>query len=200
MAKHCTTVIAVVLFCLFTLSIAGDATENDESTTQVSLPLSEPVALRLPSDPVNTETESNSAVVASSVPLTKIRFRPINRRFRVRSGHPCRHHFKFYPKMRVNGEVPYGNDMVVSTGEKIDFQEPVVRVDGRRIPGRWVRMHHRHHHDEDSDSDDEDDDRLKKLVLKHSEYKLRQHFRTGEEKRKNCGFMKRVRKFLDRYF
>ncbi|KAL8521248.1 hypothetical protein ACS0TY_011692 [Phlomoides rotata] len=202
-SRTSTTIIAVALFCLFALSFAGDATEKDESTTQVSLPLSEAAAnpaLRLPTDPVNTETESNSAVVASSMPLTKTRFRPVNRRFRVRSGHPCRHHFKFYPTTRVNGEVPYGNDMLVSTGEKSDFQEPILHGEGRRIRGRWVRMHHHHHHDEDSDSDDEDDDRLKKIVLQRYEKNSRKHFRSEEEKKKNGGFMKIVRKFLDHYF
>ncbi|KAI3468622.1 hypothetical protein Pfo_025285 [Paulownia fortunei] len=234
MAKSCATIIA--LFCLFTLSLAHTAPEHDEVTTQVSLPLSEASPmLRLPSGPVNTETESNSTVVTTvpltklntetesnaavvtSAPLIKSTFRPVNRRFHVRSKHPCRHHVKVQPTMGENEVIPYGNDMIVSSGENSDFEDPVLHGEGRSVPGRWVRLHHHHHDDEDSDSDeDEDEDQVKKIVFKRYDHnsfdrekelkvlkKLRKHFRHQngeEEKKKKGGFMKRVRKFLDQYF
>ncbi|KAK4389188.1 hypothetical protein Sango_2255800 [Sesamum angolense] len=214
MAKFYAAVIA--LFCLFTLSLARTSPENDDVTTQVSLPLAEPRPVdRLPSEPVKTETESNS-VVATSVPLTKITFRPINRRFRVGSKRPCRHHFRIYPTLREIDEIPFGDDMIVPSGENSDFENPVLHGEGPRIRRRWVKLHHHHHHDEDSDSDDDEDDEGIKKIFKRYDYdrfnrekelkvlkKMRKHFRLQHEEKereKRSGFMKRVRKFLDHYF
>lgn len=222
MAKFRTTIIAAAILCFFTVSLARTTPANDDAaaTTQVALPLpSADPALRLPTETdakANAETDPNSAVV-SAVPLTEITFRPVNRRFHLRSKRPCRHHFKFYPTTRENEEISYGNDMILSSGENSDFEQPIVRGGGKRIPGRWMRMHHHHrlrgHHDDDSDSDDEEEeDRVKKVVFKRYDYdrfdrekklkKLRKHFRVRNEeaeKKKKGGFMIRVRKFLDHY-
>ena len=120
--------------------------------------------------------------------------------------------------MREKEEISYGNDMIRSSGENSDFEQPIVRGGGKRIPGRWMRMHHHHHHlrhhgeDSDSDSDDEEED-VKKVVFKRYNFdrfdreknlsKLRKRFRVHnhneEEKKKKGGFMRGVRKFLDNY-
>lgn len=226
MAKFRTAILAAALFCLFTVSLARAPPKIDASAAQVALPLSDadadPVALRLPTEAdakANTETDPNLAVV-SAVPLTEVAFRPVNRRFHVKR--PCRHHFKFYPTMRESEPIPYGNDMILASGENSDFEQPIARAGGKRIPGRWMRTHHRHHHlrhrrgeDTDSDSDnEEEEDRVKKVVFKRYDYDrfdrekklklLRQHFRFANEKKKEetpkRGFMKGVRKFLDNYF
>ncbi|XP_057969269.1 uncharacterized protein LOC131158425 [Malania oleifera] len=118
------------------------------------------------------ESETDLTDTVTSVPLTLINFRPINRRpmrpmpFRpfhpLRIGHRCRHHH-FNPHMTrfpVFREVPYGDDMLTS-GE--EFEPVEYRGDnGQRIPARRVRFphsrpafphphhhHHHHHHDED---------------------------------------------------
>ncbi|KAH6783402.1 hypothetical protein C2S52_008361 [Perilla frutescens var. hirtella] len=228
MAKFRTAIIAAALFCLFTVSLARAPPKIDESatTTDVALPLPDAdPALRLPSEPINTQTEAKanaeadpSSAVISAVPLTEITFRPINRRFHLRSKRPCRHQFKFYPTMKENEEISYGNDMILSSGENSDFELPIARGGGKRIPGRWMRTHHHHHHhlryhDEDSDSDSDDEEDVKKVVFKRYGYdrfdrekklnKLRKHFRVHneeEEKKKKGGFMRGVRKFLDHYF
>lgn len=229
MAKFRTAIFAAALLCFFTVSLARSTPASDDSsaaavTTQVALPLSSAdPALRLPADTdakANTETDPNSAVV-TAVPLTEITFRPVNRRFHLRSKRPCRHHFKFYPTVRENEEISYGNDMILSSGENSDFEQPIARGAGKRIPGRWMRMHHHHrlrrHRDEDSDvdsdsEDEEEEDRVKKVVFKRYDYdrfdrekklkKLRKHFRVRNEEpeqKKKGGFMIRVRKFLDHY-
>ncbi|KAL7122852.1 hypothetical protein ACP275_01G069900 [Erythranthe tilingii] len=197
--KICAALIA--LFCLITLSIAADLPpENDESTTQVSLPL--------------TEAERDSAVV-NLPPLTRmITLRPVNRRFDVRSKHPCRgrRHSRFYHAVmrRENEEqTPYGDDMLVSSGENSDFVDLQLNTDDRRFPLRSMHHHHDHHHhdedsDSDSDSDDEDDhgDRINKKmkVLKKWKNHFGHHNTDADPEKKESGFMKRVRKFLDHYF
>ncbi|KAK6158364.1 hypothetical protein DH2020_005678 [Rehmannia glutinosa] len=196
MAKPCATIIA--LFCLFTLSIAAHTPpENDEATTKASLPLTHP----------NPNLHLSS--VDLSVPLTTT-FRTVNRRFPVRSKHPCRHHLKIHPTMMEKEEIPYGNDMIVSSGENSDFEEPVLHDGGRRIRRRWGRLHHYHHHHDGEDSDSDDEDRIKKIVFKRFDrenefrvLKKLKHFRIQNaegEKKKNSGVMKRVGKFLDHYF
>ncbi|KAG8375089.1 hypothetical protein BUALT_Bualt10G0064100 [Buddleja alternifolia] len=208
---------AVALLCLFTLSVARTPSENEDVTTAISLPISESTAaVRVRSEAANAETESDSA----AVPLTRITFRPINRRFDVRSKRPCRHHSRFNnPRMK---EIPYGNDMIVASGENSDFEDPVIHGGGRRTSGWWVRLHHHHHRhrdeDSDSDSDNEDDDRKKKMVFKRYDHgrfdtekqlkalkEMRKRFRHESEEeeekhKKGTGFMRRVRKFLDNYF
>lgn len=230
MAQFRTATIAAALFCLFAVSLSRAPPQIDESAAttlaQLSLPLSDAdLALRLPSELVNTEADAKATAevdsdpdIVTSVPMTELTFRPINRRFHVRSKRPCRHHFKFYHTMRENEAIPYGNDMILPSGENSDFEEPIVRGGGNRIPGRWMRLHHHHHHlrhrrDEETDSDNEEDvGRMKKVVLKRDNFdrfdrekklkKLREQFRVQkeeEEKSKKSGFMKGVRKFLDHY-
>ncbi|PIN21012.1 hypothetical protein CDL12_06295 [Handroanthus impetiginosus] len=210
MAKFAAAIIA--LFCLFTLSLARSPAENDESTTAVSFPLSETRPMLR--EAANAESESKSAAVTSA-PLTKITIRPVNRRFRVGSKDPCRHHFRFYSTLRGNEEIPFGNDMILSSGENGDFVNPALRGEGQPINGR-VRLHHHHHHheDEDSDSDDEEEhDRIKKAVFNRFDFnrfdrekklkglkKMRKHFRLQNEEEKEEGFMRRVRKFFDDFF
>ncbi|EYU23370.1 hypothetical protein ABFS82_01G063500 [Erythranthe guttata] len=194
--KICAALIA--LFCLITLSIAADLPpENDESTAQVSLPL--------------TEAERDSAVV-NLPPLTRmVTLRPVNRRFDVRSKHPCRgrrHSRVYHALMRRENEeqIPYGDDMLVSSGENSDFVDNLqLNSDDRRFPLNSMHHHHHHHHeDSDSDSDDEDDhgERINKKMKVLNKWK--NHFehqnRDADPEKKESGFMKRVRKFLDHYF
>lgn len=196
---------AIALLCLFTLSIAAQTSpENDGATTQVALPDSDDKSvIRLPTDPSNAEADKTTAVVESSVsvPLTKITFHAVNRRFPIGSKKGC-HHSKVSPTENEHKVISYGNDMLVASGESSDFQNPVVYGEDRSIHHRWARMHHhrRHHnHDEDSDSDsdsdNEEDQKEKPFVLK------RYHF-DGEEKglKKKACFFKRLRKFLGHYF
>ncbi|KAL1552026.1 hypothetical protein AAHA92_12874 [Salvia divinorum] len=226
MAKFRTIIAAAAaLFCLFTVSLARPPpriTADTSATTSAAFPLSDAdPSLLLPSEPIkaNTETDPNFAVV-SAVPLTEITFRPVNRRFHVKR--PCRgrhHHFKFYPTMRESEPIPYGNDMILASGENSDFEQPIFRSGGKRIPGRWtrVRNHHlrqRHRRGEDSDSEEEEEeDRVvKRAAFKRYDYdrfdrekrmkKLRQRLRVGNERKEAemPGFMKGVRKFLTNYF
>ncbi|KAG6391068.1 hypothetical protein SASPL_148816 [Salvia splendens] len=294
MTKFRTAIIAAALFCLFTISLARSPPDLTITTAQVALPLrDDDPALRLSSEPINTdadaktnpETDPNFSV-ASSAPMTRITFRPINRLFLKR---PCRHHFKFYPTMRDNHQISLGNDMLIASGENTDikqpavmdnhqislgndmliatdlkqptvrdnnqislendmliatdfkqptvrdnrqislgndmlivsgkntdFKQPAVRGGGKRIPGRWIRMH-RHHlrrRSEDTNNDNEEEvDRGKRVVFKHYDYDrfdrekklkiLKQRFilrNEKEEKTKKSPFFKGVRKFLNNYF
>ncbi|CDP12144.1 unnamed protein product [Coffea canephora] len=195
--------------------------------------------LHLPSDRVNDDvSRSNQPAVdipesvsisVGSIPLRVSTFRPINRHFPISSSfrfRNCRHHHQHHhdrPFFKPIGQqqqqhvkVPYGNDMILSTGESNEL-DPFIFHHGRmrRIPAKLVKFHH-HHHD---DHHEEDDDGFSKFVSKHShrfgEEKFKKHLRHHEEeedednreemkervgKREEEGsFMKRIRKFLDRF-
>lgn len=198
--------------------------------------------LHLPSDSVNDDlSRSNQPAVdndipesesisAGSIPLRVATFRPINRHFPISSTfrfRNCRHrhhhhdHPFFMPfrgqRQQEHVRVPYGNDMILSTGESNEF-DPFIFHHGRmrRIPAKWIKFHHHHHHD---DHHEEDDDGFSKFVSKHrhrfGEEKFKKHLRHHEEeedediheemkkrgrKREEAGsFMERIRKFLDHF-
>ncbi|XP_009628593.1 uncharacterized protein [Nicotiana tomentosiformis] len=159
-----------VLFLLFTLSFARiPVSQPENDVTHLKLPSENDVIrpehpntlpefddsapiLSLPKSADNEETHS-----VHSMPLTLVKFRPINRRFRLRSNLPlrlCRHHFHHrYPVSRR--QIPYGNDMILSSGKNIDFDKFVYRVGVREIPADQVNFPHYHHDDEDDDHKEE---------------------------------------------
>ncbi|KAJ8768586.1 hypothetical protein K2173_022705 [Erythroxylum novogranatense] len=132
---------------------------------------------------------------AQSVPLTIVGFRPINRRFPRRPsiqlprGHRCRHFRRF------NGrEIPYGNDMILSTTARHDdgvdqvhqiqprwarFQHdtPKFAYISRMNRMRWPREHRRHHVD-----GEEEELELKKM-----------------HKHKDGFFLRKLRKFFNHF-
>ncbi|XP_073313247.1 uncharacterized protein [Primulina huaijiensis] len=225
------SVTTAVLFCFFTLSLALttlNTPEDDDVATAVSTPLPDASPATTSDQSVPVNADDNPLSLSTALPLTKISLRPFYRLF---SKFPCHHRHKFYKDDPMRPlEIPYGNDMLVSSGENSEFQDPKA-LHG----GSWQQVklhhhqhhqhhHHHHHHDEssdsesDSDSDDEDeDDRIKKMVLKRRHFggfdaekklkilkKLFRHENAEEEehhhKKERDGFMIRVRKFFDHYF
>ncbi|KAL2551114.1 uncharacterized protein Fot_12644 [Forsythia ovata] len=214
-------------FFLFAVALARaplKSLDKDDVTTSESLPLTDessviriPTAEILNAGEINQPVEPDSLIV-HTVPLdfSTARFRPINRRFYLRTKYPvrnCRHHYHqnrddFFKMKRV--EIPYGDDMIVSSGENSDFEEPPTFRGVRRVPGRWARLHHQHQHE--NDDEDNDNNGATRIVLKRKifnridrEKKWKKHFRENEiagdhKKVKHGGLMKRVRKFLDNYF
>ncbi|CAA0820462.1 Unknown protein [Striga hermonthica] len=179
MSKSCATVVA--LFCLFALSFSDHAPSvEDEASTQVAV-------YKVPD---NTEKQFNTLDV-SSVPLPKFPFRAVNRRFPVRSSRPCAHGRR---ERKENEQISYGNDMIFSSGENSDFQEPVLYSRGRRISCR-----HYYH----GGREGEDRHRVNQIVLDGETEievlkKLGEHLRLqrGEKEMKGeSGFMRGVRKF-----
>ncbi|CAI9772085.1 unnamed protein product [Fraxinus pennsylvanica] len=231
MAKFYAT--AAVLFILFTLTLARSPLkplEKDGDITSESQSLSlddESSVIHVPISKILNAGESNhpiepDSLTVHSVPLdlATSRFRPINRRFYSRTKYPvhnCRHHyhlnrddfFKMNSKERRERlEIPYGDDMLVSSGENSDFEEPPTSRGVRRIPGRWVRLHHQH-----QNQNDDEDGRVTRIVFKRKnvdrlnrEKKWKKHFggenerAKDEKKTKSNGLMKSMRKFLDLYF
>ncbi|XP_055819590.1 uncharacterized protein LOC129888663 [Solanum dulcamara] len=185
-----------VLFLFFTLSIARTPlTQPENDVTHLKLPSENDVILpELPhtlpeSDDsavnVNIPSKSDHEDTRSvhSVPLTLVRFRPINRRFRFRSSLPFRlcHHLK----PGSQRQIPFGNDMILPSKRNIDFDKFVYRIGVRQIPSDrfsfrrhqyndkkiWKFLydrekfggmklkdqlpHHHHHHDDNEDNDHE---------------------------------------------
>lgn len=234
MAKFYAT--AAVLFFLFTLIVARSPLkplEKDDDTTSKSQSLPadhESSVIRIPTAEILNADKNNhriepDSLIVHSVPLdlATARFRPINRRFYSRTKHPvhnCRHHYHlnrddFFKGNSVERkerlEVPYGDDMLVSSGENSDFEEPPTFRGVRRIPSRWMRLHHHHQHQHQDD--DDDDDSVTRIMLKrkivdrlNGENKWKKHFggenekAKDEKKMKSNSLMKSMRKFLDRYF
>ncbi|GER57553.1 gamma interferon responsive lysosomal thiol reductase family protein [Striga asiatica] len=190
MSKSCAT--AVALFCLFAISLADHAPLVEaEASTLVTV-------YKVPD---NTEKQFNTLDV-SSVPLPKFPFRAVNRRFPVRSRRPCAHGRR---ERKENEQISYGNDMIFSSGENSDFEEPVVYGGGKRISGRWLGPHHHHYH---GGRDGEDRHQVNQIVFDGETEievlkKLGKHLRLqrGEKEMKGeSGFMRRVRKFLKPFF
>lgn len=230
------TVTLTILLLLLTVSqarIPSDLLESD--VIERELPNSRPdpdvsSILRLPSDSVNDESHSNEPagnmpeseqITVTSVPLSFVRFRPINRHFPIRSTRfrfrNCRRRqdqpfFKpIRPQLQQHRvEIPYRNDIILATGENSDFDshpgfDPVMLRHGRfrRIPARGARFHDRR---------DDHEHVFPESVTKHRQrfgkekFKKHLHRRDDEEKKREeegrkekGGFVKRIRKFLDHY-
>lgn len=189
-----------LLFLLFTLSAARSPLSKPENDVTVS-ELSDSVtksdagdAIRLPSESNHQETDAVEAetksVVAEVMPLNLVRFRPINRRFGIRSALPsrrCHHRFRngHQPKMlmRSGVQIPYGNDMIL-------LGDATLHSHVRQVPPEWMPFLHRHGHFRHR-SDGEQ---------KLSKYESKRYHRFDREKvEKNYGFGKRIRKFLKQY-
>ncbi|XP_006352252.1 uncharacterized protein [Solanum tuberosum] len=185
-----------VLFLFFNLSLARTPfTQPENDVTHLKLPSENDVVIpELPhtlpesdgsAPAVNIPSKSDHEDTRSvhSVPVTLVRFRPINRRFRLRSSLPFRlcHHLK----PGSQRQIPFGNDMILPSKRNIDFEKFVNRIGVRQIPSDpfsfrhhryndkkiWKFLydrenfgemklkdqlpHHHHHHDENEDNDHE---------------------------------------------
>ncbi|OIT19404.1 PREDICTED: uncharacterized protein LOC109221482 [Nicotiana attenuata] len=155
-----------VLFLLFTLTLARTPlTQPENDATHLKLPSENDVIrpehpntlpefgdsasiLSLPRNSVDEETHS-----VHPMPLTLVKFRPINRRFRLRSNLPfrlCRHYFHHRNHVSRH-QIPYGNDMILSSRKNIDFDKFVYRVGVREIPADRINFPHYHLNDEVDD-------------------------------------------------
>ncbi|KAL3499234.1 hypothetical protein ACH5RR_038327 [Cinchona calisaya] len=255
MAKLSVTVAVSVTVLLFSLIVSQARIPSNTPEDDVinrELPQSSPDSditsfLRLPSHTVSDESPStelagdipeSEPISVRSTPLSVVRFHPINGHFPIRSRFPfrrnCHHHhhflhhdrpfFKPIIKQHVE-QIPFGNDMILSTNENNNEFDPLMfhhrRV--RRIPATWVKFHR--HHDDDDDRADVEDDGFSKYVLKHShrfgKEKFKKHLHhhdrddkedeekmvnyeemmknREEKKEENSGFVNRIRKFLNHF-
>ncbi|KAF3628374.1 putative WRKY transcription factor 53-like [Capsicum annuum] len=140
-----------------------------------------------------------------SVPVNLVRFRPINRRFRLRSKLPfrlCNH-----MKAESRRQIPFGNDMILSSKRNIDFDKFVYRIGFgvSQIPSdrfnlrprmfndmkiwkflddreKFVEMKLKHHHDQDNDHQQmkiskflEDREKFGEMKLKHHHHHHHDH-------------------------
>ncbi|XP_059308929.1 uncharacterized protein LOC132060073 isoform X1 [Lycium ferocissimum] len=160
-----------ILFLFFTLSLAR---------TPLTEPENDVTHLKLPSENDVIRTEHH-------VPLTLVRFRPINRRFRLQSNLPfrlCRHHRNPVFKHQI----PYGNnDMILSSKKNnIDFDKFVYRIGVQQIPSDRFNFHHQRHHYDDHKEKKiwkflEDREMLRKMKLKDQSPHHHHHHDDDEE-------------------
>lgn len=148
----------VVLFLFFTLSLARTpSTHPENDVTHLKLPSEEDVNLpelphtlpesddSTPTSNLPTKSDHEETRSAHPVPLTLVRFRPINRRFRLRYSVPFRlcHHLKTGSQRQI----PFGNDMIVPSKRNIDFDKLGYRVGVRQIPSDRFSFRHLQHND-----------------------------------------------------
>ncbi|GMI76413.1 hypothetical protein HRI_001310600 [Hibiscus trionum] len=196
-----------VLLLLFTFSharfitaesdpdVTPDETHTDlpESTTTIFLPSQIP-----DSDPPkllefkhDDASETDSGV--GSVPLTKIRFHPVNRRFPgrplfpFRHKHNCRFHKRFHQKRLIS----YGNDMILSDERSFD---PESRGVVPQIEARWGGFHDHHHHEHEHEHKYEDEHDHEDKHRHHRRH--HKHHQHGEEEEHEGGFMEKFRRFF----
>lgn len=144
-------------------------------------------------------------------PANYFRIRPINRHFRVKPSlfriHRCRHHHMNQASQN-NHQVPYGNDMILTRDDMIlagqsreRFDPSTLHISTHSDPEKRPMIHHHHHHDED-----------KNMIMPRRpfrQYIARQKLKKKVEEeiqkrkevdaRKQGGFMKSFRKFLNQF-
>ncbi|KAL8154657.1 hypothetical protein AgCh_000126 [Apium graveolens] len=143
-------------------------------------------------------------------PSNYFRIRPINRHFRVRPSlfriHRCSHHHMNHANQN-NQQIPYGNDMVLTRDDMVlagqtkeRFDPSTLHISSHSDQEKRPMTHHRHHHDED-----------KNMMMRRPfrQYIARQKLkkkveeeiqkRKEMEARKQGGFMKSFRKFLNQF-
>lgn len=193
-----TAVLFTVIFLLFTFSYARFITvepEHDVTTKETDPDLTESdpkttTSIRLPGEGPGFEPAkvvdfkhvdgdaSKTELDVDSIPLTTIRFHPVNRHFPrrplipFRHKHDCRFHNRFRPlnpRFQQKRYISYGNDMILSD-ERPRF-DPESSGVVRQIQARWARfpddlkehvdfmkLHdHEHEHDHDHDHENEHD-------------------------------------------
>nr|GLL29156.1 uncharacterized protein LOC107794690 [Ipomoea trifida] len=197
-----------ILFLLFTISVARSPLtkpENDVTVNQLSDSVTKSDAgdaIRLPSESNREETDAieaeTKAIVAEVTPLNLVRFRPVNRRFRFRSTLPfrrCHHRFgnghKHRLVVRSGGQIPYGDDMILSSPKTQNLGDVTIHSDVRQVPPELIPFLHRHGHYRHRGDGEE---KLAKYASK------RYHRSESSDREKNYSFGKRIRKFLKQYF
>lgn len=194
-----------VLFLFFTLSLARDVThlklpsENDVIRPELpnTLPESEDsvTTVSLPSKSDDEETRS-----VHPVPLTLVRFRPINRRFPLRSNLPfrlCHHHFH-HLKPGSRRQIPFGNDMILSSKRNIDFDKFVYRVGVRQIPSDRFNFHHDHYDDKQIWKFLYDRERFGEMKLEDQSPHHHHHHHHDANHEDDDHEQKKISEFLDR--
>lgn len=144
-------------------------------------------------------------------PSNYFRIRPINRHFHVKPSlfriHRCRHHHMNHAYQNHH-QVPYGNDMILTKDDMIlagqtkeQFDPSTLHISTHSDPAKRPMIHHHHHHH------DED----KNMMMRHPfrQYIARQKLKKKVEEeiqkrkemdaRKQGGFMKSFRKFLNQF-
>ncbi|KAB2017117.1 hypothetical protein ES319_D08G139200v1 [Gossypium barbadense] len=179
-------------FLLFTFSHARFITsesQHDVTPEKSESEFDPESAILLPSEKPHFEPpkfldfkHDDDASGVASVPLTRIRFNPVNRHFPrrplnpFRHKHNCRFHKRFRllnPRFHQKRFISYGNDMILSNERSFD---PESRGVVRQIEASWGSFdddgteskhhvgfmkpdHHDHeHHDEDHDHEHHDED------------------------------------------
>ncbi|KAL9319653.1 hypothetical protein ACSQ67_011492 [Phaseolus vulgaris] len=169
------TVFLSFLF-LLTLTLAHDL----QNPFPEPKPQSEP--LNSPEPKTQDGTVSFTVATIDPVPLTFLRFRPINRHFHhvhpsalplsLRSGHRrCRHGHGHGHGLQI----PYGNDAIV-----------LDKASARRIHPRWVTVHA--------------DAEVRSLTTAERFDSVREHHHRGQihhQHREENSFAKKIRKFLN---
>ncbi|CAA0812100.1 Unknown protein [Striga hermonthica] len=193
MAKSSPTVAA--LFCLFALSLADHAPPVEDAVSSRAAVHKVPV----------NHGKQLSTIDVPTVPLNKLTYRAINRRFPVRLSRSCIHIHKLHRKTKENNRISFADEAIFTSGENSDFEVPVVYGGGQSISGRWMGLHGH------GSRNGEDLNRIKQIVSERErEIKVSKKLKkrlsldqNGEEEvnvKMNGGFMRLVRKFLDQYF
>lgn len=142
-------------------------------------------------------------------PSNYFRIRPINRHFRVKPSlfriHRCRHHMNH--ANQNNHQTPYGNDMVLTRDDMVlagqtkeRFDPSTLHISSQSDQEKRPMTHHHHHHDEDKNMMTRRPFRqyiARQKLKKKVEEEIQK--RKEMDARKQGGFMKSFRKFLNQF-
>ncbi|OIT36058.1 hypothetical protein A4A49_27802 [Nicotiana attenuata] len=171
-----------IFFIFFTLSFARTPLTQQEN--DIKLPHTLPERDATPTNQLDKETHhvqeiqdlpEPKAKKIKALPLTFVRLRPINRHFRARSSRLpnrlCHHHFhhahNLKPKTHLDDhdQIPYGKDMILSSGEKSDFDDHAMFDGGmHQVPEEWMSFLH------DNNEDDDDEQKMSKFIIKRDNH------------------------------
>ncbi|TMW97585.1 hypothetical protein EJD97_005285 [Solanum chilense] len=147
-----------VLFLFFNLSLARTPfTQPENYVTHLKLPSENDLVIpelphtlpesddSVPAVNIPSKSDHENTRSVHSVPVTLVRFRPINRRFSLRSRLPFRlcHHLK----PGSQRQIPYGNDMILPSKRNIDFDKFLNRIGVRQIPSDPFSFRHHRYND-----------------------------------------------------
>jgi len=217
-----------------TLLLPSERTESESESESATVAEWEPETVaesKLPEAELatiesNEENTVDTSKPTESVPLTVISFRHVGRHFprhpfpfSFRQRHRCGGHRRgkrLTPRFHGSeGErdTPYGDDMILSSGNEMRSDHPAFRGGVRQIPARWVNIRHGgprfpFRHDDDMESErphrhhrhhDHDHDEVNEGEEKPREHKHDHEHRHEHEHKHRGGLMRSFRKFLNRF-
>jgi hypothetical protein len=201
-----------------TLLLPSERPESESATVAAEW---EPETAAIESNEENTVDSSKPTEV---VPLTVISFRPVGRQFprrpfpfSFRQRHRCGGHRqgkRLTPRFHgseLERDTPYGDDMILSSGNEMRSDHPAFRGGVRQIPARWVNFRHGgprfpFKHDDDMESErphrhhrhhDHDHYEVNEGEEKPREHNHDHEHRHEHEHKHRGGLMKSFRKFLN---